>query len=378
MTEVSGIRGGSSIPVALPFGARRDTIVINAMRTKVLRVDPTNPQPDIIARAACVLRNGGLVAFPTETVYGLGARAFDAAAVSKIFAAKGRPGNNPLIVHFAGLPYQDSDASAGQDWPESAERLAARFWPGPLTMVLPKPAELPGVVTAGGPTWAVRLPDHAVAHALLLASGPLAAPSANASSGVSPTTAEHVLNSLDGKIDLVLDGGPCPGGIESTVLDLNSSPPRVLRPGPILPSELRAVIGEVVAPDIRMSAEQGPMPSPGTSIRHYAPRARLECYSDPEQVLIRVVELGVGRITVRWLRRRGMRTPDSLSNVHLVQMPHEPAGYAAQVYDALHDADRLGCDYVIVELPPDEEEWLAVRDRLQRAATIWNSSAGSR
>jgi L-threonylcarbamoyladenylate synthase len=346
------------------------------MRTEVLSVDPTNPQPDVIARAAEVLKNGGLVAFPTETVYGLGARAFDAAAVAKIFSAKGRPANNPLIVHFARLPFHDGDPPRDH-WPESADRMAARFWPGPLTLVLPKPAEVPDIVTAGGPTWAVRMPDNAVAHALIAASGPLAAPSANASSGVSPTTAKHVIESLDGKIDLVLDGGPCPGGIESTVLDLNSSPPRVLRPGPILPSELRAVIGEVRASELRLGAEHVSLPSPGTSVRHYAPRARLECYSDVAQALGRALELSTSRTQVHWLRRGAARSPD-LSQMHTVLMPIDSAGYAAQLYDALHDADRRGAEYIVVDLPPDEEEWLAVRDRLRRGATIWNSTGDTR
>jgi L-threonylcarbamoyladenylate synthase len=345
-------------------------MAIRAMRTETLRVDPIDPQPDVIARAADVLKRGGLVAFPTETVYGLGARAYDAAAVAKIFAAKGRPANNPLIVHFAQLPFHGDEEPPREYWPESAQRLAARFWPGPLTLVLPKPAEVPAAVTAGGPTWGVRMPDHAVAHALLLASGPLAAPSANASSGVSPTTAEHVLASLDGRIDLVLDGGPCAGGIESTVLDLCTSPPRVLRPGPIMPSELRAVIGEVTTAQIRLGDEHAPLPSPGTSIRHYAPRARLECYSDPAQALARVSEMDRSSTQVRWLTRRSTQPPVSCY-VQIVQMPLESAGYAAQLYDALHDADRWGAEYIVVELPPDEEEWLAVRDRLRRATTIW-------
>lgn len=342
------------------------------MLTKVLHVDPNDPQPDVIARAADVLNNGGLVAFPTETVYGLGARARDAAAVAKIFAAKGRPANNPLIVHFARLPFSDGDPPPRELWPESADRLAARFWPGPLTLVLPKPADMSQIVTAGGPTWAVRMPDHAVAHALIAASGPLAAPSANVSSGVSPTTAEHVLQSLDGRIDLVLDGGPCPGGIESTVLDLSMSPPRVLRPGPILPSELRAVIGEVSAPEIRLREEHKPMPSPGTSIRHYAPQARLECFSDPQQAMVRVAELSGSRKQVRWFRR-GSGSRLELDHVKSVPMPLESAAYAAQLYDALHEADRSAAEYIVLELPPDGEEWLAVRDRLRRAATIWNS-----
>jgi L-threonylcarbamoyladenylate synthase len=190
---------------------------------------------------------------------------------------------------------------------------------------------------------------------------------------VSPTTAAHVLQSLDGKIDLVLDGGRCPGGIESTVLDLNASPPRVLRPGPIMPSELRAVIGDVTAPWVRLDDELAPLPSPGTSIRHYAPRARLECYSDPVRARARVAELTDSARRIRWFRGSAEAQRGS-NQVEIVVMPAESSLYATRLYDALHDADRWGAEYIVAELPPDEEEWLAVRDRLRRAATIWSSS----
>jgi L-threonylcarbamoyladenylate synthase len=341
------------------------------MKTEVHSVNPFEPEPDVIARAAEVLARGGLVAFPTETVYGLGARAFDPVAVARIFAAKGRPATNPLIVHLPEPPFEAS--LADPLWPETAQRLAARFWPGPLTMVLPKPPDVPDIVTGGGATWAIRMPDHAVTYALLLAAGPLAAPSANVSTAVSPTTAEHVLSSLDGKIDLILDGGACPGGIESTVLDLTSSPPRVLRPGPILPSELSAIIGPVVAPEVRLPGEHGPLPSPGTGIRHYAPRARLECYSDEAEASARADQLGKSGGRVRWLRHS---TPSHrVEGLEQVEMPQDAPHYAAQLYGALHDADRRGATCVIIDLPPDDEEWLAVRDRLRRAATIWKTAA---
>jgi L-threonylcarbamoyladenylate synthase len=341
------------------------------MKTDVLRVNPSEPEPEIIERASKVLAHGGLVAFPTETVYGLGAKAFDAAAVGRIFAAKGRPATNPLIVHFSGPPMA---ASVGDRlWPETAERLAARFWPGPLTLVLPKPRDLPDIVTAGGPTWAVRMPDHAVIYALLSAAGPLAAPSANVSTAVSPTTAEHVLESLGGRIELVLDGGPCPGGIESTVVDLTSSPPRVLRPGPILPSELSAVLGHVTAPPITLDHTSGPLPSPGTSIRHYAPRAGLECYGDERQASARIAELVAAGHSVHWLCQGNATGP---AGVTLIRMPGDAPAYAARLYGALHDADRSGAGYIVVDLPPHEEQWLAVRDRLRRAAAVWSSAAG--
>jgi L-threonylcarbamoyladenylate synthase len=341
------------------------------MQTEILRVNPLDPDPEIIDRAAQVIAQGGLVAFPTETVYGLGARAFDAAAVGRIFAAKGRPAANPLIVHYAGPPFEASIADPL--WPATAQRLAARFWPGPLTLVLPKHPDVPDIVTGGGPTWAVRMPDHAVTYALLSAAGPLAAPSANVSTAVSPTTAQHVLDSLGGRIDLVLDGGPCPGGIESTVVDLTCSPPRVLRPGPIVPSELSAVVGPVIAPRIDLSGEHGPLPSPGTSIRHYAPRAVLECYSDSTDASGRVDQLGQSLQRVRWLRRC---SPDqNTGRVEQVEMSRNAPQYAAQLYGALHDADRSGADYIVVDLPPDQEEWLAVRDRLRRAAAVWKAAA---
>ena len=341
------------------------------MKTEILSVNPANPDPAAIARAAEVLARGGLVAFPTETVYGLGARAYDAAAVGRIFAAKGRPATNPLIVHFAELPFDESQSGAA--WFRNAQRLATRFWPGPLTMVLPKPPDLPEIVTGGGPTWAVRFPDHAVAYALLQAAGPLAAPSANVSTAVSPTTAEHVQRSLGGKIDLILDGGACSGGIESTVVELTSTPPRVLRPGLIAPGELAAVIGQVAAPATGPIVQYGPERSPGTSIRHYAPRAILECYGNPRQASARTLELAKSGQLVRWLRYcdRGAASEPAA----VVQMPESAAQYAAQLYSALHDADSNGARFVIVDLPPESEEWLAVRDRLRRGATVWQGAA---
>jgi L-threonylcarbamoyladenylate synthase len=338
------------------------------MKTEVIRVNPTEPDPAAIQHAANVIKRGGLVAFPTETVYGLGACAFDETAVAKIFAAKGRSGNNPLIVHLASDPAGSGVADA--PWPDAANRLAARFWPGPLTLVLPKPASIPAVVTAGGPTWAVRMPDHAVAHALIRAAGPLAAPSANLSTTVSPTSAEHVLRSLDGRFDLVLDGGSCPGGIESTVLDLTASPPRVLRPGMIRASQLREVIGEVIAPELWLADDHTPLPSPGTSIRHYAPRATLECYSNEDDAFRRVQEISHAAKRVCWLRRTTATTGD-MPGVRTVAMPTDASAFATGLYDELHTADQQQVDTIVVGLPPDHEEWLAVRDRLRRATTVW-------
>src|SRR5262249_4015308 len=237
---------------------------------------------------------GGLVAFPTETVYGLGASALDAVAVGRIFAAKGRPANNPVIVHVACA--EEAQALAAV-WPESAARLAARFWPGPLTLVLPRCAIVPAVVTAGGPTVAIRVPAHPVALALLAeARIPIAAPSANRSTSLSPTRAEHVLRGLDGRIEMILDGGPTAGGLESTVLDVTTEPPRLLRPGLITPGQIEAEVGAVARPRLpRSVSERGapaskePARSPGLSRRHYAPTTPLECVAEDGST--RVAEL---------------------------------------------------------------------------------------
>jgi L-threonylcarbamoyladenylate synthase len=331
------------------------------MNTAVLAVDPHAPAANLIARAADVLRGGGLVAFPTETVYGLGANALDGAAVASIFTAKGRPANNPLIVHV-GEPLDV--AAVASAWPEVAARLAARFWPGPLTLVLPRNDSLPDVVTGGGPTVALRVPAHSVALALLRTAGlPVAAPSANRSSRLSPTQAEHVLRDLDGRIDLVLDGGPCPGGIESTVLDVTVSPPRLLRPGLITQAELEAVTGPILAG--KAPGRGKALPSPGMLPRHYAPRTPLECVE------------GDGRRRVEELCREGRRvgwvTTSRLAEgppgCALCVLPDHPSGFAAELYAVLHELDRAGLDLIVVDLPPCTAEWLAVRDRLRRASS---------
>jgi L-threonylcarbamoyladenylate synthase len=333
-------------------------------RTEILRVNPDCPEPGAIARAAAVLRAGGLVAFPTETVYGLGANALDAAAVRQIFDAKGRPANNPLIVHVADLAGVCVVAS---EWPLVVEPLARRFWPGPLTLVLRRAAAVPDLVTAGGPTVAVRWPAHPVAQALIAAAGvPVAAPSANRSSRVSPTRAEHVLGDLDGRIDMILDGGPTPGGIESTVLDLTSQPPRLLRPGPIAPGQIEALIGEVHKPPPSAIGSRTPLPSPGMLARHYAPRAPLELTHDNGWELVQALN-NAGR-SVGWLTFPPTHEPCPAS-VNLSIMPSDPVAYAHSLYAALRELDESGVDCIVVALPPDTPEWLAVRDRLHRAAS---------
>lgn len=338
------------------------------MKTVVLTIDPDAPNREVLAEAARVLRGGGLVAFPTETVYGLGANALDAAAVARIFAAKGRPANNPLIVHVADAPQVRHVVA---DWPESAARLAERFWPGPLTLVLPKRDTVPDIVTAKGLTVAVRVPAHPVAQALLRAADlPIAAPSANRSSELSPTRAEHVLRGLDGRIDRLLDGGPTSGGIESTVLDLTATPPRLLRPGLIGIAELEAEIGTLAwNRSLAVVAQSGtqPMPSPGMMPRHYAPRTPLECVErgkEPERLALLLCD----NCRLGWIRFAGPDSAILSSRVLLHILPFDPAAYAAQIYAVLHELDAAGLDRILVTLPPDTAEWLAVRDRLRRAA----------
>ncbi|MFL5340352.1 MAG: L-threonylcarbamoyladenylate synthase [Gemmataceae bacterium] len=309
-----------------------------------------------LAEAAAVLRAGGLVAFPTETVYGLGANALDAAAVARIFAAKGRPANNPIIVHiadFADLP------RVVANWPDAARRLAERFWPGPLTLVLPRAAAVPDIVTAGGPTVAVRMPAHPVALALIRAAGvPLAAPSANRSGELSPTTAEHVRRSLSSRIDMILGGGPTQVGLESTVVDLSVTPVRLLRPGHISPADIATVIGAIARqPDV---SEAAPLPSPGMLARHYAPRTPTVCLAGSATYVAERLQRGE---KVGWL------TFDAAPcDAVTVVMPRAPTEYAARLYAELHALDQLALDRIVVEQPPDEEPWLAVGDRLSRAA----------
>ena len=320
-------------------------------RTNIARPTRTPTMPPTLVEidaAAAILRAGGLVAFPTETVYGLGANALDPAAVARIFAAKGRPSTNPLIVHVA-------DASRipplVDEWPPAARILAERFWPGPLTVVVRRSALVPDIVTGSGPTVALRIPGHPVALALLRAAGvPVAAPSANPSGGLSPTTAEHVRTGLTGKYDLLLDGGPCPGGLESTVVAVGPDGVRLLRPGLIGLAQLEEVVGPVET-DPPPATPGHPAPSPGLLTRHYAPRTALECVATPADAdflthLYETAGLKVARYAC----------------------PPDPAEAAARLYADLHALDAAAPDRIIALLPPDTEAWHTVRDRLARAS----------
>jgi L-threonylcarbamoyladenylate synthase len=290
-----------------------------------------------VIEAAQLIRAGKLVAFPTETVYGLGANALDAAAVEHIFAAKRRPHTSPLIVHVDSVEMARGLASR---WPDAAETLARRYWPGPLTLVVPKRAEIPDVVTAGLPTVGLRMPAHPLALELIRAAGvPIAAPSANRFTELSPTAAAHVPQEL---ADYVLDGGPARVGIESTVLSLVAEPV-LLRPGVIPLPEIETLIGPVRT---AAGAAEGAHASPGMHARHYRPRTPL-------------LLLGAGDAAPRgrgtWLRIGR-------------EMPADPADYAAALYDTLHRLDAEGWEWIAVERPPDTPEWAGVLDRLRRAA----------
>ncbi len=304
--------------------------------------------------AAELLRGGGLVAFPTETVYGLGALALEPLAVRSIYAAKGRPLSNPLIVHVLG---EDDARPLVTRWPLEARQLAARFWPGPLTLVLPRTALVPDECTAGGETVGVRAPSHPAARALLQRlRAPLAAPSANRSAHVSPTSAAHVLRDLNGRIDAVLDGGRCPVGIESTVVALDG-PPRLLRKGAVP----RAEIEELIGPLSDAPREEGVAQSPGLQKRHYAPAATVRLAARSE--LAAAAAQLPGRVGV--LLRGDSPAPPAAK---MARLPDDPQGYARELYAALRDLEDADCGSILIEQVPDAPEWDAIRDRLTRAS----------
>jgi L-threonylcarbamoyladenylate synthase len=329
--------------------------------------------PAEIDHAARLLRSGRLVAFPTETVYGLGANALDADAVARIYVVKRRPPTSPIIVHVASIEMAQSLVAS---WPENAERLARKFWPGPLTMVLPtaqvgadapvRPGDRSSaalssvrtislIVTAGLPTVGLRMPAHPVALALIRAAGvPLAAPSANRFTELSPTTADHVGRSLGNDVDYILDGGSCQVGIESTVLSLVEPQPVLLRPGGISRRDLESVIGPI---GTASDPGAGSHPAPGMHARHYSPRTSLFLISNGK-----LPEQGHGI----YLQHT---TPPNRSDITPVQMPTAAADYAAALYEKLHEADAANLDWIAVELPPAVPEWEAVHDRLRRAAS---------
>ncbi len=341
--------------------------------TRVLTVDPAEPDPQAIAEAAQVLLAGGLVAFPTETVYGLGALALDARAAGRIFVAKGRPATDPLIVHIATLA---GLAAVSGSLPAGVEGLAHAFWPGPLTLIVPRSPAVPDVVTAGGETVAVRIPAHPVARALLLAANvPVAAPSANRFSRPSPTRAEHVLADLDGRVDLVLDGGPTPVGVESTIVDLTHTPPRMLRPGGVSFEALLAQLPDLVVVE-RFTAETLAAQAPGQFLRHYAPQTPLQVFEgDPDTARANLLDVA-GRAVAAGQRVGVLAFTEDLRALSGAQIERievlgpetELEQAAARFFQALRGLDAAGLDVLLARLPAKRGLGLALRDRLTRAA----------
>lgn len=321
--------------------------------------------PDVgIEQAVARLLGGGLVAFPTETVYGLGADAFNPQAVRRVFEIKGRPAENPLIVHVSGV---EMARRVVHEWTPDADALARAFWPGPLTIVLRRNALLPALVTAGGANVGVRCPDHPRTLELLREVGtPLVGPSANPSGRVSPTSAAHVRASFGERDVLVLDGGPCRGGIESTVVSLAGGGACVLRPGLVSAEEIGRVLGRRVSVGPREPA-QGPLESPGQLLVHYAPRSPTRLLARDR--LIEAMGLARGRVAV--LSHSGVRVPKPHA---AIELSCDPKRYAAGLYAAMITADEMQPEAILIEEPPEGENaeeralWSAIRDRLTRAS----------
>jgi L-threonylcarbamoyladenylate synthase len=358
------------------------------VNTLPLKVDPGHleaPQAvDALNQAAEILRNGGLVALPTETVYGLGANALDAKAVNRIFAAKQRPAWDPVIVHIADEGMLDGLVT---DIPEAARRLMKAFWPGPLTLLLPRSAAVPDAVTAGRPLVGVRMPAHPVALELIRRAGvPIAAPSANLFGHISPTTAAHVLHDLDGRIDAVLDAGPTAHGVESTVLDPGQTPMVIYRPGAVTtlqirdtagPAELYHGSGELLGTQNldtqNLHTPRQGLPSPGVGLRHYAPRARLVLVEAPLLDLsARLAEAALAQPGERLgvMLPAEVALPAGLADMQVYAWGRwsAPEELAHELYSGLRALDAMGCTVILCPLPPSAGIGAAIRDRLRKAA----------
>lgn len=340
--------------------------------TRVLQVDSAHPEPEVIDQAAALLREGAVVAFPTETVYGLGASALDGRAVARIFEAKGRPNDNPLIVHIA----ERAQLSAvTQSVPPVAERLMDLFWPGPLTLVMPKHPDIAEAVTCGLDTVGIRMPSHMVARSLIKAAGvPVAAPSANRSGRPSPTAAEHVVEDLAGRIPMVLDGGETGVGVESTVVDVTVNPPMLLRPGGVTLEMLREAIGAVEVATSINGAEAGTVPrSPGMKYKHYAPKAPVILVDGP----VLAMQEKIRDLTMEYLeegKRVGILCGVESRGVYHASVVLEYgtrtdlAGVASDLFGTLRAFDRHGVDVILAEGVPEDGIGLAIMNRLRRAA----------
>ncbi len=337
----------------------------------MLQID--HPIPDLvnqqITSAAMSLRKGDVVAFPTETVYGLGADISQPLAIQKIFDIKGRPSNHPLIVHFgnsADLGYWAKDV------PAAAWLLARYFWPGPLTLILPKSSHIPTSVTGGQETVGLRIPRHPVALKLLKELGDrqaLAAPSANKFGCVSPTTADHVKNAFHGTLEVILDGGPCEIGLESTIVSCVSNEIMILRPGGVPVSAIENVLKQKVS-----IKSQSKIRTPGSLASHYATRTPLEIYSDSKSVLSRLSELMYKGIRTAIVSREPYLTSvlSPSDNLHFILMPNDPVAFGKRLYATLRKLDDANFEQILIEAPPDNLEWLAVADRLTRASHLFH------
>jgi L-threonylcarbamoyladenylate synthase len=357
------------------------------VETALLAIDPLHPEPAAIARAAAVIRAGGLVAFPTETVYGLGANATDAAAVARIFAAKGRALDDPLIVHIDNevVPL----ASVVRDVPPLAAHLATHCWPGPLTLVLPRGERIPPIVSAGLPDTAVRVPAHPVARALIAAAGvPIAAPSANRFTRTSATTAAHVLDDLGGRIDLVLDGGPATAGIESTVVAVEGGRARILRPGALTFEALEALVRDVPGArlDYAATGGAGAAASPGLLAKHYAPQAPLVAVfgEGPEALeAFRAVlrqEAGAGRRVGALLCTEDVALARDAAPALVAEdlgSARQPEAVARRLFAAMRALDAAGVDVIVARPFPPVGLGVALQDRLRRAASRVVTAGGA-
>lgn len=350
-------------------GCGQEFVINQPVRTEILATHTPELFAAAVTQAVEFLRAGEVVALPTETVYGLAANALDARAVARVYEVKGRPAHNPIIVHVASV---EMAKQCVRNWPTVADELARSFWPGPFTLVLAKHDRIPDIVTAGGATVGVRWPSHPFMQAVIRASGfPLAAPSANLANQLSPTNAEHVQQQLGDKVRLIVDGGQAQVGIESTVLDLTVSPPRILRPGMIHAESLAAVIGAVEGADSKVQTPASGLRSPGLFAKHYAPKASLVLLTwrngaDLEEHLRRA-EYSVARSNIHVIAHTCIPSGTDFGRVSVI--PHDAEAFARALYAELHRCDALGAKVIVVESPPAEPAWAAIADRLRRAAS---------
>ncbi len=342
-------------------------------RTSTRVLDALSDQSDdAIQQAAAVIQRGGLVAFPTETVYGLGADGLSEAAVARIFAAKERPANDPVILHVASL---GAVARIAQNVPSAAYTLAGAFWPGPLTLVLRRQPQVPANVSAGRDTVAVRMPDHPIALALIRAAGtPIAAPSANRFSRPSPTSAQHVLSDLDGRVDIVLDGGPTQVGVESTIVDLTGQRPAVLRPGGLPLEKLREHLPDLAFTPQHFAESAESVPAPGTLLKHYSPDAELLLFRGPADVVYPAMCARAAQLLAAGHAVGLLLKDDELAHFEGLPAPaallgHDAVSMARSLFAGIRQLDGLGLDAILARMPDEADGLgLAVSDRLLRAA----------